>query len=124
MRFRNSTFYTLNSQLPRDDVRATATFTENLSGEEMADSDSMTVVMLCVEADAFWPTNMFRRAFGVGETARIYKIPVIEAEAAASRGVCATNETFIDYSCPHRGGSDDVTITAKKLHPHDRFCHF
>ena len=96
-----------------DDVQATATFTENLSGEEMTDTDSMTVVMLRVVADEMWPTNMERQVFGVGEGASIYKTPNISTEAEAVRGVCASGNSRIEYSCPYDGGDDSVVVTAK-----------
>ena len=97
-----------------DDVQATATFAENLSGEEMTDEDSMTVVMLRAVADAFCPTNRVRRVFGVGEKAVIYKTPNIQAAATATRGTCKISDVGeVHYTCPHSSDDDDVVITAK-----------
>ena len=101
-----------------DDVLATATFTENLSGEEMTDTDSMTVVMLRVVADEMWPTNKVRRVFGVGETASIYKTPNIETTAVASRGSCAIGRLGISYTSPYEDGVDTVVVAANEVsHP-------
>jgi hypothetical protein len=97
-----------------DDVQATATFMENLSGAEVTDTDSMTVVMLRAVADAFWPTNKIRKSFGVGETATIYKTPSIQATATASRGICEIGDGGdVCYTCPHSGDDDAIVITAK-----------
>ena len=98
-----------------DDVQATATFTENLSGEEMTDEDSMTVVMLRTVAVETWPTNMVRKIFGVGENVNIYKTPNITVTAVASRGECDVSDGGeVNYSCPHSGDDDSVVITAKE----------
>ena len=95
------------------DVQATATFTENLSGEEMSADDTMTVVMLTASAVEQWPTNMVRRVFGVGETASIYKTPNIAATAVSARGSCSNAILCIEYYCPHIECGDQVVITAK-----------
>jgi hypothetical protein len=95
-----------------DDVHATATFTENLSGEEMTAEDTMTVVMLTTAAVATWPTNMYRRVFGVGEEAMIYKTPNIAVSASAARGMCEVIASGIIYKCPNDAGNDNVAITA------------
>ena len=95
-----------------DDIQATATFTENLSGEEMTDTNSMTVVMLRAVANASWPTNKLRRVFGVGEMASIYKTPNISTDAVATRGVCKNRKSLVEYWCPYDGGDDSVEVTA------------
>ena len=96
-----------------DDVHATATFTENLSGEVLTNEDTMTVVMLTAAAVETWPTNMIRRVFGVGETVSIYKTPNITVTASASRGSCLIEQSYVKYLCPHSGDDDEVLITAK-----------
>ena len=95
-----------------DDVQATATFTENISGDVMTINDTMTVVMLRAVADANWPTNKLRRVFGVGEMASIYKTPSISTDAVATRGVCTNIRSRIEYRCPYDGGDDSVEVTA------------
>ena len=60
-----------------DDITATATFTETLSGETTTSQDSMTVVMLTSVAEAIWPYNQARRDFGVGESAYLYLYGVV-----------------------------------------------
>ena len=94
-----------------DDVQATATFAENLSGESMTDEDSMTVVMLRAVAAAPWPTNTIRRIFGVGEGVSIYKTPNLATTASATRGTCESGKYCIKYRCPYSEGSDNVTIS-------------
>ena len=96
-----------------DDVRATGSFAEVLSGDVTESSDSMTVVMLTTAAAELWPTNMLRRTFGVGEEVVIYKTPNIMVSALPSRGSCYGRTSHVMYCCPHSGGEDAVVVSAK-----------
>ena len=94
-----------------DDITATATFTETLSGETATSQDSMTVVMASIVAEALGVTNRCRRRFGVGESARIYIVPYLPVEASASSGICSNGISSIRYFAPHSAGGDTVSLS-------------
>ena len=96
-----------------DDITATATFTETLSGDEITAEDSMTVVMLTSVAEADWPDNYRRRHIGVGEKVLIGVKPVVQVNGSALRGTVEVSPECVTYTASKSGGADYVTVSAK-----------
>ena len=96
-----------------DDITATATFTETLSGDEITAEDSTTVVKLSSFAAAQRPINQQRRELGVGEAVMIYLEPAIQFECSAMSGHARKSLSEIIYTAPKDGGNDYVYVNAK-----------
>ncbi|MBQ6916103.1 MAG: hypothetical protein IJQ65_10295, partial [Kiritimatiellae bacterium] len=96
-----------------DDITATATFTETLSGDEITAEDSTTVVKLSSFAAAQRPINQQRRELGVGEAVMIYLEPAIQFECSAMSGHARKSLSDIIYTAPKDGGNDYVYVNAK-----------
>ena len=96
-----------------DDITATATFTETLSGDEITAEDSTTVVKIGSEAVAVWPENRNRRELGVAEDITINIEPGIQFTCSAMRGHVRKWMSSIAYKAPKDGGNDYVYVNAK-----------